>query len=530
LGDLLVGSRLMTGLPAFWRRRVEPSSAATEVRRRLGRREADFVDLVTWGVYQQPGSPYRALLALAGCEPGDLARLVRLEGLEGALLQLYRQGVYLTAEELKGRQPVVRGSATLMAGLAHLHNPRLAAHLGLSSSGSQGASASGAVDLRSVADQTQNFCLVLAARGDHGWRKALWAVPGSAAMVRMLDLSAIGPGPARWFTQIAPDAAGLHPRYRWSVRLLRWGSLLAGRPLPEPVYVPLDDPLPVARWLSAVLRNRQTPLLWTHASPGVRICRAALEAGIDLTGAQLSIGGEPSTPARMAAIRQSGAQAVSHYATMECGLIAYGCLSPSTPDELHLMSDLHAVIQPDREAGGSGLAADTVLVSSLRPTTRFVLINASLGDRAELFRRSCGCALEQQGWTTHLQTVRSFAKVTAGGMTFLDNDIIRVLEEVLPARFGGGPTDYQLVEEEAEADGQPRLRLLVRPSVGPFDPAAMAEAFMEAIGGGSGAERVMSLLWRQTDWLRVERRAPWSTDGGKVLHLWRQRATAAVST
>ena len=33
-------------------------------------------------------------------------------------------------------------------------------------------------------------------------------------------------------------------------------------------------------------------------------------------------------------------------------------------------------------------------------------------------------------------------------MTFLDSDVIRVLEEVLPARFGGGPTDFQLVEQE----------------------------------------------------------------------------------
>jgi hypothetical protein len=54
------------------------------------------------------------------------------------------------------------------------------------------------------------------------------------------------------------------------------------------------------------------------------------------------------------------------------------------------------------------------------------------------------------GWTTHLRDIRSQEKLTAGGMTFLDTDLIRVLEEVLPARFGGAPTDYQLVEEEAE--------------------------------------------------------------------------------
>lgn len=35
-----------------------------------------------------------------------------------------------------------------------------------------------------------------------------------------------------------------------------------------------------------------------------------------------------------------------------------------------------------------------------------------------------------------------------------------VRREALPARFGGGPTNYQLVEE-ARADGHPSLRLLV---------------------------------------------------------------------
>jgi hypothetical protein len=54
-------------------------------------------------------------------------------------------------------------------------------------------------------------------------------------------------------------------------------------------------------------------------------------------------------------------------------------------------------------------------------------------------------------------------------MTFLDTDVIRVLEEELPARFGGTPTDYQLLEEEAD-DGQPRLQLLVHPRVGPLNP------------------------------------------------------------
>ena len=103
-------------------------------------------------------------------------------------------------------------------------------------------------------------------------------------------------------------------------------------------------------------------------------------------------------------------------------------------------------------------------------------------------------------------------------MTFLDTDVIRVLEEVLPERFGGIPSDYQLVEEEGP-DGAPRVRLLVHPRVGPLRSDLVAQTFLAAIGRGSGAERIMSLVWQDAGLLRVERRPPVATETGKVLHL-----------
>ena len=103
-------------------------------------------------------------------------------------------------------------------------------------------------------------------------------------------------------------------------------------------------------------------------------------------------------------------------------------------------------------------------------------------------------------------------------MTFLDRDVIRAPEEDLPAAFGGGPTDYQLVEDETEA-GQPRLRLLAHPAIGPLDAEALADAFLSALGAGSDAERVMELQWRESGLLQVERRPPLTTSTGKIHHL-----------
>ena len=132
--------------------------------------------------------------------------------------------------------------------------------------------------------------------------------------------------------------------------------------------------------------------------------------------------------------------------------------------------------------------------------------------------RRCGCRLESLGWRTHLHTIRSFEKLTAGGMTFEDTDVIRILEEVLPARFGGGPRDYQLIEEHA-GDGEPRLRLLMHPAIGPADPAAVASVFLEAISAGAEHRRHMTTEWRAAGLLRVEREAPRVGASGKILHL-----------
>lgn len=103
-------------------------------------------------------------------------------------------------------------------------------------------------------------------------------------------------------------------------------------------------------------------------------------------------------------------------------------------------------------------------------------------------------------------------------MTFPDATVIRVLEEVLPSSFGGGPTDYQLVEEE-DADGRACLRLLVHPRLGPLDEAAALQTFLAHIGPGTGAERVMRLAWQDARLVRVERRLPLATASGKILHL-----------
>ena len=117
LGEAWIGVRLAARLPGFLRHPLTVDEAHRVVATRLDRREASFLDVVGRCVFERPGSPYRALLDRAGCERGDLERLVDRDGVEGALRELYRAGVYLTVDEFKGRRPIVRGGQAVAASI-----------------------------------------------------------------------------------------------------------------------------------------------------------------------------------------------------------------------------------------------------------------------------------------------------------------------------------------------------------------------------------------------------------------------------
>jgi hypothetical protein len=526
--DLVAGARLLRALPAFLRRPVSTEEALGTVRRRLEHRQRDFLELAARRIYGNPQSPYRALLAHAGCEYGDLAKLVTADGVEGALHALLDAGVYLTVEELKGRRPLVRGNTTLPFEPAHLGNPGSVVHLVALSGGSRSPGTPVPIDLASIREHAVNRRLALEARGGAGWRHAVWGVPGASELVIVLRFAASGATPVHWFSQLDPNTPQLHARYRWSARTVRWAGLGAGHRLPVPRHVPIDAPAPILDWMTGVLRAGATPHLKTFVSSAVRLCQAAQADGIDLTGVQLTVVGEPLTPARQAAIRSAGAAVLAEYGATETGQVAESCVTPAHVDDVHVLDDLQALIQPG--AGhGRALPPKALLVTSLRTTAPLVLLNVSMGDQAELVRRECGCPMQRYGWGRHLHTVRSFEKLTSEGMTVLDVDVIRLLEEALPARFGGTGSDYQLVEDTS-SDGRARLRLLVDPRLGALDTAPIVDAFLEGVAGIAEAQRLMTLLWRQAGLPTIERRSPYRTPSGKVLHVHQLTARPARAT
>ena len=105
--DIISGTKFIAGLPSFLRNSISTQEARKALLSRLNSREADFLTLAAKGIYANPLSPYRRMLRLAGCEYGDLAKLVKKEGMEGALGVLFRNGVYLSVNEYKGRVPTL---------------------------------------------------------------------------------------------------------------------------------------------------------------------------------------------------------------------------------------------------------------------------------------------------------------------------------------------------------------------------------------------------------------------------------------
>jgi hypothetical protein len=459
--------------------------------------------------------------------------MVLRDGLEDTLSVLFRAGVYLTVDEIAGRVPLVRGSDVLgPVHLDELRNPRGRSHLSMRSGGSSsGTQAAVALDLDALVEQFPDYRLAADAAGIADWPNASWIAPGSTGLATALRAVVAFDRPLeRWFSPVDVHDPSMPGTFRWTHEAVRVVAALCGAKLPAPERADPADPLPVLRWIAFVKQRGDTPVLHLYPTSAVRLCEAAAASGIDVSGTRMSLRGEPITEARAAAVRSVGAVPMNLFGTIEAGLIGQSCLHAEAADEVHLHEDLHAIVQPGDDGAAAGLPRDALLVTPLRPGARLVLVNASLGDEATLSRRACGCAMEAIGLRTHLAEIRSFQKLTGMGMTFAAAEVTPILEQVLPARFGGGATDYQLIEEETR-DGGVRLRLVVHPRLGPLDDASVADAFLAALAEVSPARRMMSAVWRSAGMVRVERTPPLAAPSGKLMHFRAAvRANAGAGT
>lgn len=529
LGELATYARFLRGLPAFLHARTTLAQARTAIAQRLASREEDFLRFVERGLLAAPRSPYPALLRRAGCESGDVRKLVRDRGIEGALCALREAGVYFSYEEFKGRTPVVRNGRELPLRPSDFDNPFLSHWFSGTTSGSTGAATRITTDLDHLAIQAEHRLVTLEAHGLTGLPWAIWRPPlpaGSGINNVLRGVRGDSP-PARWFTPLSRDDLRSHRKYALATDVtVALGRLLGAR-LPWPVRVPLDRADEIARWLAEARDRRGGAWLNTTVSGGLRIGRAARGAGIDLTGVTLMLAGEPATPAKIRGVRASGARCFTDYGMAEAGRLAMGCAGAREESDVHLLSDIYAVIPWPRAVAYTAEPITSFHVTAFHPSSPKLLLNVEFDDFGAVDETPCGCPLEALGYRTHLRGIRSYGKLTGEGVTLAGADVVRILEEVLPARFGGSPLDYQIAEEEDE-DGLTRLTLVVSPRVGEVDHGALGEAMLQALAETSVAATVARAFWQQAGTLRVRRAEPYTNARGKqpLLH---RRPTAGVS-
>ncbi len=520
LDDLRAFTGYIRKLPGFLDHPVSWEQSRGWLEAALRARSANFLSILERSVYPNPGSPYRALLEHAGIEREDVEWHVQEHGLEGALDKLYDAGVYVTHDEFKGTRPLERPGLSLELDVGDFDNPLLRLAVRGTTGASRGSGTRVPLDLDLLEYRVAYDWLTAIAHGDVDGRPvAFWrpTPPALAGLNNVLMLAKRGIRLEKWFAQ-----NGMAFGARTAKEFILTGSTILvsrfrGCGIPVPERTPASEAVEVARWVATCAGEGRPALVNATASSCVRICLSAREHGLDIAGTLFRVGGEPFTEGKARVIEESGCRALVHYGMTEVGRIGLPCAAPVALDDVHVAVDRLAVIQRPKALGRGIGSVPALRLTTLHPRSPKLAINVESGDYGVLDHRDCGCAIGRAGLGLHLHSIRSYEKLTSEGMHFFGEELIAALEQVLPGRFGGSASDYQLVEEEV--DGLPRVQLVVSPRIGFVDEGEVVASLLETLGTGASYRGMMAGLWAQGDTLSVVRREPYVTASAKILPL-----------
>jgi hypothetical protein len=487
------------------------------IRRQLENREECFLDLARRVVFANPANPYYRMFQLAGCSHEDLAGLVRRRGLEPALAELHGQGVWLAHDEFKRHQPIVRSGQEIPSDAASFRNPLSRGGIESRSGGSRSA---GTRFVRSVPARLHAECYMALVFREHGVsalhhlvvKPVLPATDG--VMESCVQHARLGLPAEHWFALAGASMDSVH--YRLATNAMLSVARLRGLSVPYPDYISGNDFSPVAKWIANRRREGKATAVFTHVSPAVRVASAAAEMNLDIQGTQFFAGGETLTEAKRRVIEASGAAVFPRYVVSEIGAIGFACRQMREGDCVHLLHGSVAVISHTRLAPLSQEAVPSLLFTNLLPYAPFVLINVEMEDSGVLGEATCNCAFRAVGLDRRVDNIFSYGKLTGQGVTLVGTDVVRILEEVLPKRFGGCATDYQLVEQDGSRQAMLTLRVSRRVALDSTED--VREYFFQQLRRlpeGASASRV----WRDTHAVTVVHEDPIVTARGKVLPL-----------
>jgi len=512
--------RFASGLKGFLGDPLSAEQCYDIIKNSLKNREQNLLDIVKKAVYDNKNSPYLKLLRLAECEYDDFERMVRSDGIESTLHTLRSRGVYISCEEFKCKKSVVRDGRVFIFKESDFNNPLLAHNFEYTTGASRSQGTKVTMNFARYEQYAAYNRLAVDAHGVSNSPVILWLpiLPSAACLVTMLRLVKIGNTPIKWFSQTTAGKVRPSLAKRLATFYIIFAGRLFGAAYPRPEHIDLDHSYKISEYISEVLKKGHGCIIETYTSSAVRACQAARERNIDISGATFFVGGEPLTEAKQKEISEVGACAVNMYAGVDIGLIGYSCAAPEASGEVHALTSRQAIIQHKRKAPHGEEEVDAFLFTSLCPTTGKILLNVESGDYGKIRIRKCGCRLEELGFRSHIYDIRGFDKLTGEGMTFIGTDLLRIIEEVLPAVYGGASIDYQMVEEQDES-GRTSISVIVNPDIAPLDEKELIKTIMVELGKGGDTQRMMAEMWSQAKMLRVIRRRPYITDAGKFLPL-----------
>lgn len=477
------------------------------IREQIQNRGANFLSLVRPAL-SNPEHPYSQLFALAGCTFGDLECSVRRDGLEGALRALLAQGVYVTHDEYRGRAEIVRGGRHIPSSPADWINQRGKGEVVTSSSGTSGRSVQTGSSLEMVVDIEGGLMVML--RDLRMTERTVLNIgpilPGFGLLLALVN-KRMGLNSETWYAPAggAPGNAHYRVATRLSVSILR----LSGARIPYPVYLPPNEFGPIVDELARCHAKGEMTAVGGFVSAVTRVAADAKQRGIDLSGCCAIVTGEALTDAKRNIMEAAGITPYSTYGASDMGSVGYPCASMTAGNCVHVFTNGVALTTRRSQHDPS---VDALCFTSLLPYAPRVLINVEMGDTGILEEAPCRCSLSALGLTTQVRNIAAFSKVTAQGITIDVADLVRILEETIPGRFGGGPDDYQLIEKEGAAQSEAELR--IRPGVTAADPQQVLDFFLSEtrrLYGGS----MTVLSWTQSDGIHVVVAAPILAGTGK---------------
>ena len=512
---------LVSDLRKFLRERITPKQAEDEIKHTVESRQENFLELLRTRVYESPSNPYLKLLKIAGCDYSDLKTEVLRHGLEATLGRLAAEGVYLTSDEFKGKKEVVRDGRSFRVCPEDFAPQGSGGGFVTESSGTRNQPVRSFGSLDWLAIRVLAIGVFLNAHNLLADSHAVYEpiLPTGTGINNLLYNAKLGLSTDRWFSPKVVARSSLRGEcYRFTTSLIVLTGRFFGHALPTPEFLEVGELRRVVLWVATQRREGKSCCIKTTASAAARIAGAALDIGVSLKGTTFISGGEPFTDSKRARIEQAEARAIPRYAHGGGISAGFGCANPQYTDDVHVNASVLGLISHPRSVVQQGSPIHPLLFTTLHRSAPRLLLNVENGDYATLFQRDCGCALEKVGFKLHLRSIRSFEKFASEAMNYFYGDLFEFLETTIPSEFGGGPGDYQLVEEE-DSEGQTRLSLVVHPDVGNLNEKKLLSRLYERFGQGSYDNSLTAKIWRNAGTFRVKRQIPHASRRGKILPL-----------